>query len=133
MSDTLTGDPPRKVATGAAKDDSLASPVDQPNWDAWQEVIDQKLIEWGRDPAQLAEDDLIPPTRESVRQANRIALAFRDTRVAPTDAVVPDGDGGIAFERWEGDLSETLEISDAGEIEYVQLRSGHVAERHLIS
>ena len=129
MSDTLTEDPPRRVATGAAKDDSLASPVDQRNWDAWQEVIDEKLIEWGRDPDQLAEDDLIPPTRESVQQATRIALAFRNRGLPPPLRVVPDGDGGIVLERWSESCSVSIEIDAQGFAEFVECCQGRVTQR----
>lgn len=129
MSDTFTEDPPRRVATGAAKDDSLASSLDPRNWDAWQEVIDEKLIEWGRDPGQLAEDDLIPPTRESVQRATRIALAFRDDGDPPPLRVVPDGDGGIVLERWRDSLTESIEIDAQGVAEYVVCRHGRVTQR----
>ena len=76
-SHTLTAEPLRRVATGAAKDDSLASLLEQPNGDAWREVSDQKLIEWGRDPDQLAEAGLIRPTREAVLPGSRHALGVR--------------------------------------------------------
>lgn len=128
-SHTLTEEPLRRVITGAAKDDSLASLVDQPNWDAWQEVIDHKLIEWGRDPDQLAEDELIPPTRESVQQATLIALWFRKQRFPPPLRVVPDGDGGIVLERWSESRTVSIEIDSQGLAEFVECCQGRVTQR----
>ncbi len=129
VSYTLTDEPPRSVTTGAAEDKTLASPVESSNRDAWQTVIDAKLIEWGRDPEQLADEDLIPPTRDSVKKAIRIAQVFRDDNVPPPLAVVPDGDGGIVLERWDDSLTVSIEINAQGATEFVECRQGRVTLR----
>ncbi len=86
----------------------------------WQEIIDNKLIEWGRDLSQLEDEDIVPPTDTAIHQASQLAIACRDRAHAPPDRVVPNGDGGIVFERWQGLVSETLEVFEDGSIEYAK-------------
>lgn len=96
------------VTTAGASEQSLAS--SEANREGWQRLIDDYLIEWGRDPSQLADEDLIPPSEDMIRYASRIAIALRNAGWPPPLRVVPDGEGGITFERRTGDVFESLEI-----------------------
>lgn len=96
---------------------------------AWADIIDLKLVEWGRNPDQLEEEELLPPSRAAIDSAVRIAMTFRDCGVYAPNRVVPDGDGGIVLERWSGSFSESFEIFSDGQIEYVSCRDHHVVER----
>jgi hypothetical protein len=127
----LIGELPSTVSTAAAQSDTLASDIAQLglNRDRWQEVIDTKLIDWGRNPDQLAEVELIPPSRDAVRVAVRIAGWMRSADRPPPSRVVPDGDGGIVMERWEGVASEAIEIDRIGHAQYVYVRDHHVVKR----
>ena len=115
----LSEDYPTPVSTGVARDDSLASDLTQreANGQAWQQVIDSKLVEWGRHPERLEEDDLIPPTPLALRVAVELAIKRRDGCHVPPMRVVPDRDGGIAFERSEGDWTTTIIVSSSGTME----------------
>ena len=120
--------------TGVASNESLATSLGdrEERLRAWQRFIDEKLIEWGRDPGELEEAQLIPPTRRAIDKSVRLAMTLRDRGFPPASRVVPDGDGGIVFERWEGSVSETFEVSANGTIEYVQCRDCTVKARHAI-
>ncbi len=63
-SDILSGEFIDSVTTAGASEQSLASSEadQQANREGWQRLIDDYLIEWGRDPSQLADEDLIPPS-----------------------------------------------------------------------
>lgn len=119
--DTITHDPQTPVGTGAVSDDALLQPVAETQaWkEAWRRVIDDKLIEWGRNPEALEEDDLIPPTARAVQVAGEIAIEMRNAGEPAPKRVVPDRDGGIAFERWEGDETVTIMVSEDGAIEVI--------------
>lgn len=128
---SLLEEPQAVVPSNAASEDSLiCEDVDTMDIKAvWENVIDQKLIEWGRDPSQLEEDELIPPTRVAVDQAVRIAQEAISGSWSPPMSVIPDGDGGIAFERWSGSLTESIEVARDGRIEYVVCRDRKVVIR----
>ena len=80
------------------------------NRQEWQTFIDGRLVEWGRDPSALEDEGLVPPSPEVINLACRTAMAFRDEGVVPPTWVVPDGNGGIVFERVEGKFSLSLSI-----------------------
>ena len=77
---------------------------------SWNKFIDGSLIEWGRDPTVLEDEGFIPPSLEVVRLACQVAVDFRDERLPAPTRVVPDGEGGICFERIEGSMSVSLRI-----------------------
>ena len=115
---TLIEDPQRTVATRAATEDELASAEKHEGFRReWDDIIDRTLVEWGRDPTALEEDELIPPTPQSVQLAT------------PPTRVVPDGDGGIVLERWSGNQTESFEISAYGRVECVVWVDRSVVQR----
>lgn len=105
--------------TGAANAASLASAGDEEaeHRRAWDDVIDRKLIEWGRNPSQLAEDELDPPSADAIRAACDAAYWLRDKKEPPPGRVVPNGDGGAAFELWLGSIVVMLEFFEDGSSE----------------
>ena len=128
---TITGNVQSPVGTGAADNQSLAGRNRQEREyrQGWQKLIDAKLIEWGRNPAPLEEDDLIPPSPAIVDRAAQVAMRCRDEGVSPPDSVVPNGDGGIVFEISTGNLVETLEIHSDGSREYITYEDCRVVRR----
>jgi len=121
-------------ATGAVQEDSLAVKVTEraANGELWEKVINECLIDWGLNPGRLEEDDLIPPTRQALQVAGHIAQRLRDSDAPPPKRVVPDRDGGLAMERWEGECTTTIVVSADGGVEIIQWRgSTIVASRQL--
>lgn len=77
----------------------------------WQEIIDNTLIEWGRDPSRLADDQLLPLAPKAIGRAIDLAIKMRDTGRQPPLRVSTSGEGGIVFERWGGKETERIEIA----------------------
>ena len=127
-SGTLITEPTRSVATGAAQDDSLATRPIERDRQAWRQIIDEKLIEWGRDPLLLEEDDLIPPTREAIQVASWLAMWLRDQGAPAPRRVVPDRDGGLVFERWKAEETETFMVSSEGGVELLLWLGSKIVE-----
>ncbi len=102
---------------------------DDESREKWQELIDRKLIEWGRDPSQFDDEGVEPPSREIIRLAIALAEQFRDDGLTPPDSVVPDANGGIVFERRENDVSEVFHVWDDGTVEYQRFHGTRLVER----
>ncbi len=100
--------------------------------EAWDQVIDHKLIAWGSDPSQLEDEGIDPPTREIIYQAIRLAQEYRDAKCPAPDSIVPDPNGGIVFERREKDVSEVLHIWEDGTTEYLFFRGTRLVERRIL-
>ena len=130
-SQTLLGDFPAFVPTGATCDDALASPPKPREKDraGWQRIIDIHLIEWGRNPALFDPDEIVPPSAFIIDAACRVAMRLRDLGAACPLRVVPDGDGGIAFERRGDESFESLEITSDGRVELITFHKSKVVRR----
>jgi len=116
--ETMLDAVPYAGQTGVADDDSLAllAQERQGNREAWQQIIDSTLIEWGRDPAQLEDEGVTAPAGAIIDRANELAMILRDEGWAPPKRVVTSPDGGVVFERWDGPVLEQIEITEKGEI-----------------
>ena len=85
--------------TKAAPDEELASRMQNKDaHGAWNWIIDVFLVEWGKNPESVADDGIVPPSREVIGKACELASRPRDALVPPPLRVVPDGEGGVAFE-----------------------------------
>jgi hypothetical protein len=121
---------------GGVNENSLATlqRTDTQKWrDEWQRIIDQQLVEWGINPEQFADDDLIPPSRQIIHLACTVAERCRNAGVAPPMRVVPNGRGGIVFERRGGAVFETIEIRADGFIEHVVYVNSRLHQRRRLS
>lgn len=95
----------------------------------WQILIDYQLIEWGRDPGQLEDEDMQPPSKNTIQQAIWLAGALNKAGFAPPTRIVPDAHGGIVFERQEGNLFESIRLSSDGSAEYCFFKNSRLVER----
>ena len=98
--------------------------------EAWDSVIDRYLVEWGRDASALEDEDFVPPGLEVVKLACEVAMEFRDEGLPPPIRVVPDGEGGLAFERVDGKVSESLNIYADQTIELLTFDDCRLSARH---
>lgn len=99
---------------------------------AWQELIDEKLIEWGRNTRQFDDEGLEPPSRKTVRLAIQAAEQFRDAGYPPPNCVVPDPNGGIVFELRQNGSAEVVHVWDDGTVEYQQFRGARLVARRTL-
>lgn len=91
------------------------------------------LIEWGAGMAEFDDEGVEPPDQEILRTAYQWAQKFRDDLVPPPDAVVPDPNGGIVFERHQGDATDVLHFWDDGDIEYRRVEGTELVQRISLS
>jgi hypothetical protein len=123
----------RFIETGVVDAQSLAldakgKAVERRRWD---EIIDQRLIEWGRDPSQLNDDGVVPPARDVVRRACQLAAAMRDSGLPAPSRVVPSGEGGIVFERQVGPTFTAIEVQHDGTIEVRAFHKSKMVTRNV--
>ncbi len=95
---------------------------------AWRHVI-ETLMGWLRDPGQFDDDGIDPPNKKIIRLAMDWAENFRDNGKAAPNSVLPDPNGGIVFERREGNVSEVVHVWDDGAVEYMRFEGTHLVER----
>ena len=120
------------IETGAVDDSALSSGEFHQNQMAWQKVIDDQLIEWGNDPSRLEDDGIEPPSGAIIRLAYDRVQKMRGEGWPPPLRVVPDGDGGIAFEWKDGPASCSIEIADDGSIELITFENSRLVSRQRI-
>ena len=108
----LSGTPFPTVSTNAVCDEELITLSDplQICRRAWNDIIDHYLIEWGRNPQALEDEDFDPPTPEVIARACDAAKQFGDEGMAAPLRVLPDGEGGLTFERSDGSFFESISI-----------------------
>lgn len=87
------------------------------NRQAWDDLISYRLVEWGRNPSALADEDFEPPAIEVINLACRLASEMMNVGWLPPTMVAPDGEGGVSFELIVGKFSQSLNISADGTVE----------------
>ena len=95
---------------------------------SWDRAID-RLIEWRRDPSVLEDDDFVVPSRATLHAAIQIASSLQQSQAPPPLRVVPDGEGGISFERRDGQLFESLNVLEDGNVELLSFRNCRLCSR----
>lgn len=125
---TISGDISPFISTSAADDTSLAQP-DTSYRDEWDKLISHKLIEWGMHPSMLDDDGVIAPTAKAISQASQFALHLRDAGIATPTAIVPNGDGGIAFHWNEEGKLELFEVLANGQTQISVFVGGQLKQQ----
>ncbi len=134
FSDTMamTRRPKRVSDTQAADERGFATPQPSNAWNRtnrdWDYIFN-KLNEWGREPGKVDEDDLVFPSYDAISQAIAIIELLYQEESEPAPSIAPDGEGGIAISWSSGDNLETLQISDAGYVEYLRFRGSKLTDR----
>ena len=97
----------------------------------WDEVVDQFIVPWASGQIDI-DGDLIPPTASSVRVAAALAHRFRDAGEQPPTGVLPDGDGGIVFERRLGLASTQINVLHDGDVALVEYDVKGLVRRDMV-
>jgi hypothetical protein len=101
---------------------------------AWQRLIDEKLIEWGRHPEQFEDEDgYKAPSADNLVRATEFITFCRDHGVGPALRMAPDGDGGVVFEWYEGAFCRYVEIHADGSMEYLVFEDARLLVRQSIA
>ena len=69
---------PANGASSNLADDLRGEAESTCNEENWKATIDQKLIEWGRDPTQLDDDGTITPSKQTIQFAIALAWMWRN-------------------------------------------------------
>jgi hypothetical protein len=119
------------VSTGAATEARITRDYGQRDETLrkWRAVIEDRLIEWGKDPGQLEDEDIRPPSKDTIRLAIELADVLSSADYPPPTRVVPDADAGIVFELVHGSLFESLRISADGSTEYCAFEKARLVAR----
>ncbi|HEY4760380.1 MAG TPA: hypothetical protein VIH42_07365 [Thermoguttaceae bacterium] len=117
-----------KSVTSAA-DEMLASGEAEQNRTAWLEIIDRKLIDWGRSPGLIDEDGIVSPSIKSVAEAIELVHTMTNNGCPAPMRVVCNADGGIVFEKQEGQFFETIEVYEDGSKEYCLFANSRLQHR----
>lgn len=94
----------------------------------WRRVIDT-LLEWRHQPEQIEDDDLLPIARERLDDALRLADAMCRLGLAPPIRAIPNTEGGVSFEHWQGDVFEVIEMDAAGGVEVRAFKGDRLVAR----
>ena len=116
------------VETTVADDHSLASSAEKRGADrrGWQKLIDSELVEWGRDPAQLDDEGVETPSRETIDRACRLAITLREAGWSAPQRIVASADGGIVFERWSQTGLSQIDVRDCGGVAFTVFQQGRM-------
>lgn len=99
---------------------------------AWKMAIDQ-LLDWRKDTSQLMDEEMSPPTPDIIDIACALASRLRDEGQPGPLCVVPDGEGGVVFERRDGSRFQTISVEADGRVELISFENSRLTERHVIS
>ena len=91
--------------------DLLTGPEPQSaNAEGWKKAINIHLRNWWHGVPGLEEEGLISPTRAAVDAAIKISESLAEQSLEPPSRIVPNGEGGLVFERYPPSrLERTIE------------------------
>ncbi len=82
----------------------------------WESII-KELRKWLFNPDLVDIEDADPPSRQIISKAIELAQEFKQKEFSAPLRVLPDLEGGIVFERREGDYYETVTLNADIEVE----------------
>ena len=98
----------------------------------WDHLIDHRLIEWGRDPASVADEGVEPPTGEIIQLAIMLAQQLRDAEFPPPSSILVDPNGGIVLIFRLQESKVTYHIWDDATIDYCIFQGTSLVKREYI-
>ncbi len=76
----------------------------------WRSMIEETLNAWQRNPGDFDDDGIRPPSPGIIELALRLASRLCERGSPPPTGIVPNGSGGITFERHHGSSLETFRV-----------------------
>jgi hypothetical protein len=113
------------VGTSAAVGGLLIDPPDSARA-AWSALILERLVDWDGAGGPADADGFEPPLEAVVTLAHRLATRMKNNGDPPPDRVVPDGDGGLTFERRDGGRFQALHVYDDLTVELDTFENGRL-------
>ena len=92
----------------------------------WQKVILGRLTHWDGAGGAAEIGGFKPPSHDVLAVAYRVAAHSRNAGTPPPDQVVPDGDGGLVFERRDGSRFQSMHVYDDLAIELDSFEGGRL-------
>ena len=99
------------------------------DWDR----IERQLQEWEQHPKILEDDDLDPPSQTTIQLIRDVCHALSQHAVDPPLRLVPNLDGGAAFEWRASPYLWSVEVERNGALESSVFRDGRLVTRHRIA
>jgi hypothetical protein len=121
----------KSLATSVSEAGLIARDDEDSNKRAWDKLIDDQLIPWGRDPSQLEDDGLEPPSQALISKAAQLAVALRNQGFPPM-IVAPNGEGGISFEQRNALTTTLLDLRKDGSLEIINFENHCVVNRQVL-
>ena len=98
----------------------------------WSEIIEKKLIRWGMDRDFLRDDDLVPPSEAAIAKAFEVVSFMRERDWALPTGIIPDGEGGLAFENRQGSAYQRIELDENGEMRLLSFENHRLISEYPI-
>jgi hypothetical protein len=99
----------------------------------WKDLIDHKLIEWGRDPSVLDEEGTISPSQQTIQFAIALGWIWRNMGLPAPTRIVPDAHGAIVFEFHRKNVSETFRLTPDIGLEYCVFEGSRLVQRQFLA
>lgn len=90
---------------------------------SWNKIIDDYLLEWGRDPSSIEDEGILAPSGKVITAACSLSRDLADNGFPSPTRVTPDGEGGVIFEWIGGDHCFRLELAVDGSLDSVEIDS----------
>lgn len=124
--------PQSERGPSAPTDSRAASDEDRRRSAAWAKLIQGQLADWRRDPQQLEDEDIPPPSADTIDRVMTVAMAMHDQGLPPPDRIVPTGDGGIALQFELNNEFISIEVEPEGLVELLVFCDGRLTHRAAI-
>jgi hypothetical protein len=110
-----------------------ATEAERIRMDRWDELFDS-ISEWKRTDGQIDDDSIEWPTAVSCERCTSLFMQLEESspELIGFGRLVPDGDGGIAFEARIQKQLLRYEISDAGRVSRLFIDHGRVMSHEVL-
>jgi hypothetical protein len=97
----------------------------------WKNLIDHKLIEWGRDLSLLDEEGTVSPSKQTIQFAIALAWMWHNMGLPAPTRIVPDAHGAIVFEFHQPNVSEVFRLAPDISLEYCVFETSRLVQHQI--